>query len=179
MKENDQAVNVLHLGWAYHWFLFPTGLLILGALFSMAPLTERKKIEEGAGRAHCLHGYEPEPSGEGFCGEMRPVQFGNDVLDPGASMQSDSYKGNDFFFKVLNFIFLRLFSPTRFLCKRKSSRATPWHPVVRTQHFHWQGPGSIPGQGTKILQAAQQGQNEQEKNLEPRLHRLVQIKAAT
>ncbi|KAI4559987.1 hypothetical protein MJT46_012225 [Ovis ammon polii x Ovis aries] len=60
------------------------GLLILGALFSMAPLTERKKIKEGAGRAHCLHGYEPEPSGEGFCGEMRPVQFGNDVLDPGS-----------------------------------------------------------------------------------------------
>ncbi|KAG5197956.1 hypothetical protein JEQ12_007646 [Ovis aries] len=60
------------------------GLLILGALFSMAPLTERKKIKEGAGRAHCMHGYEPEPSGEGFCGEMRPVQFGNDVLDPGS-----------------------------------------------------------------------------------------------
>ena len=53
MKENDQAVDILRLGWAYHWFLFPTGLLILGALFSMAPLTERKESEDSVSRAHC------------------------------------------------------------------------------------------------------------------------------
>ena len=28
-----------------------------------------------------------------------------------------------------------------------------WCPVVRTQHFHCKVLGSIPGQGTKILQA--------------------------
>ena len=32
------------------------------------------------------------------------------------------------------------------------------HPVIRTQCFHCQGPGSIHSQGTKILQAAQHGQ---------------------
>ena len=172
MKENDQAVDVLCLGWAYHWFLFPAGLLILGALFSMAPLTERKEGEDSVSRAH---GYGPMVWPRTFWGGL---PWGNDVSHPGASMQFDSYKGN-YFFKLLNFIFLRLFSPTRFLCKRKSSRATPWHPLLRTQHFYWQGPGSIPGQGTKILQAAQQGQNEQEKNLEPWPHRLVQITTAT
>ena len=26
-------------------------------------------------------------------------------------------------------------------------------PVVRTQHFHYQGCGSVPGRGTKILRA--------------------------
>ena len=31
-------------------------------------------------------------------------------------------------------------------------RGSPGGPVVRTQHFHCQGPGSIPGQGTKISQ---------------------------
>ena len=31
-------------------------------------------------------------------------------------------------------------------------------PVVRTQHLHCGGPGSIPGWGTKIQQAAQRGQ---------------------
>ena len=31
-------------------------------------------------------------------------------------------------------------------------------PVVRTRHFHCQGPGSIPGQGTKIPQAMRHGQ---------------------
>ena len=34
----------------------------------------------------------------------------------------------------------------------------PGSPVVRTQHFHCRGPGSIPSQGTKILQAVQCGQ---------------------
>ena len=33
-------------------------------------------------------------------------------------------------------------------------REFPGSPVVRTRCFHCQGPGSIPGQGTKILQAA-------------------------
>ena len=31
-------------------------------------------------------------------------------------------------------------------------------PVVRTQHFHCGGLGSIPGQGTRIPQATQHGQ---------------------
>ena len=35
------------------------------------------------------------------------------------------------------------------------SREFPGHPVVRTQCFHCHGPGSIPGQGTKIMQATQ------------------------
>ena len=30
----------------------------------------------------------------------------------------------------------------------------PGSPVVKTQHFHCRGPGSIPGLGTKIPQAA-------------------------
>ena len=34
-------------------------------------------------------------------------------------------------------------------------------PVVRTQHFHCWDPGSIPGRGTKILQAMWPGQNKQ------------------
>ena len=34
-------------------------------------------------------------------------------------------------------------------------------PVVKTQHFHCHGPSSIPGQGTKILQALWHGQNKQ------------------
>ena len=33
------------------------------------------------------------------------------------------------------------------------SREFPGRPVVRTQCFHCHGPGSIPGQGNKILQA--------------------------
>jgi len=32
-------------------------------------------------------------------------------------------------------------------------REFPGSIVVRTQHFHYQGLGSVPGQGTKILQA--------------------------
>ena len=35
------------------------------------------------------------------------------------------------------------------------SREFPGRPVVRTQCFHCHGPGSIPGQGTKIMQATQ------------------------
>ena len=36
----------------------------------------------------------------------------------------------------------------------------PWtgSPVIRTQHFHCSSPGSITGQGTKILQGAWQGE---------------------
>ena len=37
-------------------------------------------------------------------------------------------------------------------------REFPCGPVVRTRYFHCHGLGSIPGQGTKILQAIQQGQ---------------------
>ena len=39
------------------------------------------------------------------------------------------------------------------------SREFPGGPLVRTQRLQFCGPGSIPGQGTKILQAAQCGQN--------------------
>ena len=36
----------------------------------------------------------------------------------------------------------------------------PWGPVVRTQHFHCSDPDSIPGQRTKVRQAAQCGRKE-------------------
>ena len=39
----------------------------------------------------------------------------------------------------------------------------PSGPVVRTRHFHCQGPGPIPGAGTKMLQASHHGQKEKEK----------------
>ena len=35
---------------------------------------------------------------------------------------------------------------------------SPESPVVRTWHFHYRGPGSIPGWGTKIPQATQADQ---------------------
>ena len=35
--------------------------------------------------------------------------------------------------------------------------------MVRTPHFQCWGPGSIPGQGTKILQAARHGQKKERK----------------
>ena len=37
--------------------------------------------------------------------------------------------------------------------------------MVRTWHFHCHGPGSIPGQGTKIPQAAQHGQKKKKGSL--------------
>ena len=46
-----------------------------------------------------------------------------------------------------------------------TTREFPGGPVVRTQHFHCYGPGSIPGWETKILQAARHGQkNKKTKN---------------
>ena len=39
----------------------------------------------------------------------------------------------------------------------------PGGPVARTWCFHCWGPGSIPGWGTKILQAVWLGQNKQNK----------------
>ena len=39
--------------------------------------------------------------------------------------------------------------------KIRSEGELPGGPVVRTQHFHCRGPGSIPGRRTKILQATQ------------------------
>ena len=36
------------------------------------------------------------------------------------------------------------------LCEMSSGREFPGGPVVRTRRFHCRGPGSIPGQGTKI-----------------------------
>ena len=40
----------------------------------------------------------------------------------------------------------------------ENMRESPGGLVVRTQCFHRKGPGSIPGQGTKILQAVWHGQ---------------------
>ena len=42
-------------------------------------------------------------------------------------------------------------------------REFPCGPVVRTRYFHCHDLGSIPGQGTKILQAIQQGQKKKKK----------------
>ena len=44
------------------------------------------------------------------------------------------------------------------------TREFPGGPMVRTQRFHCQGPGSIPGQRTKILQVAWRGRKKK-KNL--------------
>ena len=41
--------------------------------------------------------------------------------------------------------------------------------MVRTLHFHCWGPGSIPGQGTKIPQAARHGQKKKKNNTKTRL----------
>ena len=46
---------------------------------------------------------------------------------------------------------------------KKNLREFPGGPVLRTPHFHCQGPGSIPGQGTKIPQAAQHDQKRKKK----------------
>ena len=47
----------------------------------------------------------------------------------------------------------------------------PGCPVVRTWCFHCQGPGSIPGQGIKILQDMQHGQkNQTKKYVNPKLN---------
>ena len=54
----------------------------------------------------------------------------------------------------------------------------PDGPVVRTQRFHCRGPSSIPGRGTKILQATQCSQiNEEETgNLPEKEFRVVIVK---
>ena len=48
--------------------------------------------------------------------------------------------------------------------KRKAEGGFPGGPVVRTPHFHCRGPGSIPGQGTKILQAERRGKKKKKKS---------------
>ena len=45
-----------------------------------------------------------------------------------------------------------------FIQKLDEAREIPCDPVVRTQHFHSQGLGSVLGQGIKILQAVGHGQ---------------------
>ena len=55
-----------------------------------------------------------------------------------------------------------------FLClsfEKKISLEISCSPVIRTQCFRCQGPGSIHGQGTKILQAAQHGQKVKKQSL--------------
>ena len=42
----------------------------------------------------------------------------------------------------------------------KEKKEFPSGPGTRTQLFHWQGPGSIPGQGTKIPKAMWYGQKD-------------------
>ena len=42
--------------------------------------------------------------------------------------------------------------------EKKREEVFPGGPVVRTQRFQCHGPGSIPGWGTKIPQAVQNGQ---------------------
>ena len=46
--------------------------------------------------------------------------------------------------------------------KKKTQGNALGSPVVRTQHFHCSGLGSIPAWGTKILQATQRGKNKKE-----------------
>ena len=50
--------------------------------------------------------------------------------------------------------------------RSQEGREFPGGPVVRTQFFHCQGPGSIPGQGTKISQATGHSQKGGEKKRE-------------
>ena len=50
-------------------------------------------------------------------------------------------------------------SQAEFSFKKFNLGEFPGGPVVRIQRFHYRGPGSIPGRGTKVLpQAAWQGQ---------------------
>ena len=51
----------------------------------------------------------------------------------------------------------------------------PGSPVVRTRRFHCHGPGSIPGQGTKITQAAQHSQRKKEEKKQTKTVKLVLI----
>ena len=44
------------------------------------------------------------------------------------------------------------------LQKKRNSWEFPRGPVIRTWHFHYCGPGSALGRGTKILQAMWHGQ---------------------
>ena len=50
--------------------------------------------------------------------------------------------------------------------KMRCSREFPGSLVVRTQCFHFWGPGSIPGRGTKISQAVWPGQKRENRNKE-------------
>ena len=47
---------------------------------------------------------------------------------------------------------------------QKVMTESPGGPVVRTWHFHCSGPGSIPGWGTKILQATWWSQKKKNNN---------------
>lgn len=57
----------------------------------------------------------------------------------------------------------------------KDSQGIPGGPVVRALHAHCQGPGSVPGQGTKIPQAAWHDQKEKEKGQKLEDSHLIQI----
>ena len=50
----------------------------------------------------------------------------------------------------------------------------PGSPMVRTRRFHCRGPGSIPGQGTEILQAARRSKKKR-KEKENRNRALISI----
>ena len=62
--------------------------------------------------------------------------------------------------ECLQFIRVRI---KNFKNKSTTSQEFPGGPVVRTQHFHCPGLGSIPGWGTKIPQAAWQSQKKKKK----------------
>jgi len=50
--------------------------------------------------------------------------------------------------------------------RRRSQEEFPGGPVARTRHFHCYGLGSVPGVGTKILQASRCGQKQKKKKKE-------------
>ena len=68
------------------------------------------------------------------------------------------------FYQVIHFIFSTLQSKRfRLFMQKGSLWEFPGGPVVRTWRFQCPGPGSIPGQGTKIPPAAWHGQEKKKK----------------
>ena len=60
---------------------------------------------------------------------------------------------------------MSLFNVKSFFTKNYKSREFPGGPVVKTQRFHCQDPGSIPSRGTNIPQAMQCSQIKKKKKL--------------
>ena len=76
-------------------------------------------------------------------------------------------KKKNFFHKdILNKIyFIRIFKDTlnKIFKKEVKQKDIPGGLVVKTQHFHCWGPGSIPGRGTKVPEALLHGQKKRRK----------------